>query len=190
MLLQEIWITRARLETRSGEDFERSNMAGPDDAKVSPVERCHGSQPKAFGSRHDRCIHGPQRQVMVGGNEIRNPDPVTGKNRFSDEVSAGEIPKKAHLCGPSKAGLDEVRNLCHHQLRYDERTGMLFEERETDFMVAIVFVDICVKRSGIDEESYRRVSRRMISSMRRAVSRRPLRPALAAINRLRPPPPT
>jgi hypothetical protein len=74
-------------------------------------------------------------------------------------------------------------------LRDDKRTFVRLEQCEARFVVAVVFIDVGVKRPGIDNQCYRRASRRMISSMRRAVSRRPLRPAFAAMSRRRLPPP-
>lgn len=66
---------------------------------------------------------------------------------------------------------------------------MRLEERQADLVIAIVLVDVCVQGAGVDNQRDRRASRRMISSIRRAVLRRPLRPAFAAIRRRRPRPP-
>lgn len=66
---------------------------------------------------------------------------------------------------------------------------MGFQKPEAVLMVRVIFVDVRVQRSGIDDQRDRRVSRRMISSIRRAVSREPLRPAFAAISFRRVPPP-
>ena len=76
------------------------------------------------------------------------------------------------------------------ELRHEQWPRVGFKELQACFMVTVVLVDVCVKRSGIDDQRDRRASCRMISSMRRAVSRRPLRPALAAIRRRRATPPT
>lgn len=63
---------------------------------------------------------------------------------------------------------------------------MRLKQRKTCFVVAIILVDVGVKRSGVNQKSYLVASRRRISSMRRAVFLRPLRPAFAAMNRRRP----
>ena len=67
---------------------------------------------------------------------------------------------------------------------------MGFKELQACFMVVVVRVDVGVKRTGIDDQRDRRASCRMISSMWRAVSRRPLRPAFAAMRFRRALPPT
>ena len=65
---------------------------------------------------------------------------------------------------------------------------MSLQEGEAGFVVSIVFVDVGIQRPRIDDQRDRWASRRMISSIRRAVSLRPLRPALAAMKRRRPAP--
>ena len=55
-------------------------------------------------------------------------------------------------------------------------------------MVPVVLIDVGVEGTRVDDQRDRRVSRRRISSIRRAVSWRPLRPVFAAMRRRRPAP--
>jgi hypothetical protein len=47
---------------------------------------------------------------------------------------------------------------------------MRFQKMQARFVVAVIFVDVGIQRAGIDDQRDLRTSRRMISSMRRAVS--------------------
>jgi hypothetical protein len=65
---------------------------------------------------------------------------------------------------------------------------MASKQVQARLMILIVLVDVSVEWARVDDQRDRPASLRRISSMRRAVSRRPLRPAFAAIMRLRPAP--
>ena len=104
------------------------------------------------------------------------------------EVPRSQVPEEADLCVHAESGLEQVGDLGYDELRNYERPRIALEERQTGFVVPIVLVDIRVQRPRIDDQRDRRASRRRISSIRRAVSRRPLRPAFAAMRRRRPPP--
>ena len=125
---------------------------------------------------------------MVCGDQFRDAHPVSRENRFREKVSGCQISEEADLRSPAEPRLEEIGNLRHDQLRHDEWTFVRLQQRQAGLVIPVVLVDVCVERSGVDDQRDRRASRRMISSMRRAVSRRPLRPALAAIRRRRPPP--
>ena len=165
-------------------------MFRTDNSEVPSIQRRDDMEVESFGKRHDGRIDGPQGQIAVSGYELCDPYPIARENRCRNEVPGGEIPKEPHFCRPAEASLDEIGDFGDDELRYEQWPRVGFEELQACFMVGVVLVDVCVKRPGIDDQRDRRASCRMISSMRRAVSRRPLRPALAAIRRRRATPPT
>jgi len=182
--------TQSRGRARSGKKLERSYVFGTDNGEVPSIQRCDDIEAESFGERHDRCIDRPQRQIAIPGYELCDPDPIAWKNGGCSEVAGGEIPKEPHFCCPAEASLDEIGHFGDDELRHQQWARVRFKEVQACFMVTVVFVDVRVKRPGIDDQRDRRASCRMISSIRRAVSRRPLRPALAAIRRRRATPPT
>jgi hypothetical protein len=161
-----------------------------DNGEVPSIQRRDDIEAQSFGERYDGRVDGSQRQIAISGYELCDPYPIASENRCCDEVSGGEIAKESHFCCPAEASLDEIGDLGDDELRHEQWPRMGFEQLQACFMVAVVLVDVRVKRPGIDDQRDRRASCRMISSMWRAVSRRPLRPALAAIRRRRATPPT
>lgn len=152
------------------------------------IERRDLTDSESLGECYDGGVDRAEWQIVIPGDELRDPDPVAGEYRLGDQVSGGEIAEKPHLGRPAQALFDEVRNFCNDELRYEQRTGVGLEKVETLLVVSIVFVDVSVERSGIDDQRDLPASSRMISSIRRAVSRCPLLPALAAISFRRRPP--
>ena len=126
---------------------------------------------------------------MVDGDELRDAEPVGREHRLGEKVSGCKVAEEPDLRVPANSRIEEVSDFRYDKLRHDEGTFVRLQEPETGFMIAVVLVHIRVERPGIDDESYRRASRRMISSILRAVSERPLLPAFAAIRRRRPLPP-
>ena len=178
-----------KTSARSRDDLERRHMLGANDRKMSSIQRRNGRGAQTLCCRHHRRIYGTKRKIVVCRDKFRDTDPVGRKDRFGEQVSCREITQEPNLCRPAQPRLEKICNFGYHELRDDERTFVRLEQREARFVVAVVFINVGVKRPGIDNQCYRRASRRMISSMRRAVSRRPLRPAFAAMNRRRLPPP-
>ncbi len=143
---------------------------------------------KTLCSGDHRGVDRPERQVSIVGYELGDPDPIGRPNWFRDQVSCRQVTEESNLSLGAKPGLEQVRHLSHDELRDDQRPRMAFREGQAGFVVSIVFVDVGVQRPGIDDQRDRVASRRRISSMRRAVCVRPLRPDFAAISRRRPPP--
>lgn len=175
---------------RSGKKLKRWYVFRTDNSEVSSIQSRDDIEAESLGKRHDGGINGSQGQIAISGYELCDPYPIACENRCRGEASRGEIAKEPHFCCPAEPSFDEIRDFGDDELRHEQRPWMGFEELQACFMVAVVLVDICVKRPGVDDQRDRRASCRMISSMRRAVSRRPLRPALAAISRRRATPPT
>lgn len=153
------------------------------------IQRRDDLEVESFGKRHDGCIDSPQRQIAVSGYELCDPYPIAWKYRCSRKVPRGQIPKESHFCCPAEASLNEIGDFGDDELRHEQWPRVGLEELQASFMIRVVLVDVRIKRPGIDDQRDRRASCRMISSIRRAVSRRPLRPALAAIRRRRALPP-
>lgn len=164
-------------------------MFRANDGEVAPIQRGNRVDTKSLGEGDHGCVDGPKRKVVVSAYELGDPDPITSDHRLRKEISGSEISKETHLRLPAQARFDEISDFGNDQLRHQQRSGMGFQEMQALLVVAVIFVDVGVRRPGIDDQRDRRTSERMISSIRRAVSREPLRPALAAISFRRAPPP-
>ena len=81
---------------------------------------------------------------MISAYELRNPQPITRKYRFGDEISGGEVTKESHFRRPPQARFDEISDFGDDQLRHQQRTGVRFQKPQTRLMVAVVFVDVGV----------------------------------------------
>ena len=157
-------------------------MPWTNDREVPPIECSHGADSQSFGDRHHRCVDGPEREVVISADELRNPDPIRREHRLREEISRSEISEEPHLRLPAEARFDQPGDFGNDELRHEQRTSVGFQKPQTNFVVTVILVDIGVQRTGIDDQRDLRASSRMISSMRRAVSRRPLRPAFAAMS--------
>lgn len=173
---------------RSRKDLERGDVPGPHDVEMAAIQRCDHLDLQSFCESNDRRIDRPEWKVPVVGDQLGDPEPIAGKHRFRREIARCEVAQEAHLSFRSKTTFNEIRHFGDDELRDDQRARMMQQEVETRLVVPIVLIDVRVERTRIDEERYRRASRRRICSIFRAVSRRPLLPALAAISFRRPPP--
>lgn len=106
----------------SRQNLERRDVSRSDYGEVAPVERCNDVCAKAFGRGYDRRIHCTEGKVVVCGDQLRDADPVNGKNRFCEKVAGCEISQEADLSGPAEARLEEIGNFRHDELRHDEWT--------------------------------------------------------------------
>lgn len=113
-------------------------------------------------------------------HEFGNTEPVGCGDRLDTQVATRKIAEEADLGVGPESTADEIDDLGNHQRRNDEWLGVVEEERKARLMMAIIGVDIGVKRAGIDYECDRGTSLARISSMRSEVSERPLLPAPAA----------
>lgn len=172
----------------SWDDLERVGVSRTDNREVPTVERRQLHEAESLCRSDDRGVHGTEGHVPIRGHELGDPDPVGRPNRFRDQVPCREVTKEPDLRLRTESGLEQIRHLGDNELWDDQRPGVTLEQGQAGFVVPIVLVDVGVEGTGIDDQRDRRASRRRISSMRRAVSRRPLRPALAAINLRRPAP--
>lgn len=155
-------------------------MSRANDCEVSTIQCRDCTDPKALREGYDRGIDGPERKVTVATHELRDTNPVSGDDRLRDQISGSEIAEKSYFGRPAKACLDEVSHFGNDELRHQQRPWVRFEEPQALCVIIVVFIDVGVERSGVDDQRDLRVSSRMISSMRRAVSREPLLPAFAA----------
>jgi hypothetical protein len=166
----------------SWNDLERRRVGRTNDREVPAIEGGDLHDVETLGRHDDRGVHGAQRRVSIGRHELGDPDPVRGADGLGDQVPGRQVTQESDLGVGTDPGPEQVGHLAHHELGDDQRPGVSLQKGETGFVVPVVFVDVRVERPGIDDQRDLRASRRRISSIRRAVSFRPLRPALAAIN--------
>ena len=79
-------------------------MTGPDDGKVTTVERGYVGDAAALGGRDDAGVDTTQWQVVVARDQFRHSKEVSRVHRFDREVSGGEIPEEPDLGLPSEPG--------------------------------------------------------------------------------------
>jgi len=91
-------------------------MFRSDNREVTAIQSGDDLDPESFGKCYDGCVNRPERQIVIAGDELRDPHPIARENRRSREISGGEIAEEAHFCFPSEAGFDEVRDLGDDEL--------------------------------------------------------------------------
>ncbi len=182
---------RARVVPASGEQRERLDMPGADRREVTAVDGGNFGDVEPLGSGDHRGVDGSEPEVAVGGYELGEPEPVACRHGLDRERAGGEVSQEADLGLGAEPGGQQVRDLGDDEDRDDQRAGMCLEQLERCLVVSVVAVDVGVERPGVDEQGrYRRTSAARISSIRSETSCCPLRPALAAPSRRRPPDPT
>ena len=145
-------------------------MSRSDDGEVPPIQRRDPGHPEPFGERDDRGIHRPERQVVIRGDEIGDPEPVGGPDRFRDEVAGGEVAEEAHPGARADPASDQERDLGDDQLRNQEWAGLVLEQTEAPLVVPVTSVDAREQRSAVDDQWDPKPSRSRISSIRAAMS--------------------
>ena len=145
-------------------------MPRPHNGEMPPVEGCDRGRSEPLCGDDDRSIHGSKRQIAILRDQFRDAEPIAGDDRIGREVARREIAEEANLSFGTQPCLEEVGDLGDHELRNDQRPLVLEQQGKARLVVAVVFVDVGVQGPGIDEESYRRASRRRICSILRAVS--------------------
>lgn len=174
------------MSRRLRKDLEGRDVSRADDAEVATIERGDRSDAQPLRGSDDGGIDRTQREVAVLRNKLRDPKPVARADGLGREGAAREVAQEADLRLHSEARTEEVAHLGDDEEGNDERAGMGAQKFEAGFVMAVVFVDVGVQRTGVYDQRYRRASVRRISSTRSAMSWCPLRPAFAARSRLRP----
>jgi hypothetical protein len=164
-------------------------VAWANDAEVAAVERRHFGDVEALGRGDHRGVHGPERQVAVLGDELRDADGVAGMQRLDREASAGEIAEEANLGLPAQPGCDQVGDLGDDERGEDEGAWVGFEQLQAGRVMGVVGVDVGVEGTGVEDQRDGAISEARISSIRSETSLWPLRPLAAALRRRRSPAP-
>lgn len=163
-------------------------MARPNDAEVTAVKGRYRGMGEAFGRGYDRSVCSAKRKIAISGDEISDPQEISGVKGLDDEVG-GKIAQEAHLGLPAEACAEQIADLGDDEHGNDQRAGVGFQQLQAGRMVGIVCVYVGVERAGVDDQRDMASSALMISSTRSEMSLRPLRPAAAAPKRRRLPAP-
>lgn len=116
---------------RSGalwKDLERRRVGWANDREVPAIQRRQLYEPEPFSGCYDRGVDRPKWEIPIAGNELSDPDPVAGPNRFRNEVPCGEVAQEPHLGFDADAGLQQIGDLSDNELRNDERPLMTREQ--------------------------------------------------------------
>jgi hypothetical protein len=81
-------------------------VLGTNDCEVASIQSRDITDTESLGERHHGCIDCPQWQIVISGNELRNPQPIAGMDRLRDEISGSEIAEEADLRGPTQPSFD------------------------------------------------------------------------------------
>jgi hypothetical protein len=122
-------------------------MRGPDDSEVPVVEGGDVDDPAAFGSGDDGRVNTAERQVVVLGHELGDPDQVRGVDGLDRKVAGGEVSKEPDFGLPAESCGEQVDNFGDDQTRDEERTGIGLQQLATARMVGVVSVDVRVERA-------------------------------------------
>lgn len=158
------------MSRRLREDLKGRGVSRADDAEVATIERGDRSDAEPLGGSDDRGIDRTQREIAVQRNKLRDPKPVARADGLGGEGAAREVAQEADLRLHSDARTEEVAHFGNDEEGNDERAGMGTQQFETGFVMAVIFVDVGVQRTRVDDERYRRASVRRISSTRSAIS--------------------
>jgi hypothetical protein len=170
----------------SRKQSERLDVVGTDDREVPPVDGRDLGHAQALGRGDDRRIDGAQRQIAVSRDQLGDPQPVRGGDRFDGECARRQVTQKADFRLCSEASRKQIDDPGDDERRDDKRAGVSFEQLERGVVVSVIGVDVGIERPGVDDErGYCATSAARISSIRSETSLRPLRPAAAAPNRRR-----
>ena len=102
---------------------------------------------------------------MVRRYQVGDAHPVCGLYGIGNEVARRKVTQKLDLGCPSDASFEQVTDLGDDKLRDDQRTGVRFEQIEARIVIGVVFIDVGIERTGIDDQRDRLISRRMMSSI-------------------------
>ena len=80
-----------RHSASSGEKLKGSNVARPNNAEVSPIQRGQGRDPEALRRCHNRCVDSSKLQVPVSPDKLGNAQPVRRVDWFRRQASAREV---------------------------------------------------------------------------------------------------
>ena len=166
----------------SGQKVEIAKL-GAHDREVPLVERGNLRDAESFCGCDDRSVGGAQGKVSVLGNKFSDPHPVTCVDVFSEEIPSRQVTEKANFGICAEASADEIGDFGDDKRRDDEGSRVSLEQVEASGVVAVVAVDVGVKRTGIDDQGDGCTSAARISSMRSEMSSRPLAAAPAASSR-------
>ncbi len=161
-------------------------MTRAHDAEVAPIESGDGRDSATLGYGYDRCVHGSQRKVAVGADELSDPLEVGRIDRFQNELAAGEGEEQTDLRLQADPAAKKVRDLSETERGQQEGSRLPFQKLDAPPMGTIPGVENGNDRTRIDYERDSAASAAItsgrISSIRSAKSVRPLRkePAAAA----------
>ncbi len=165
------------------EKLQGIDMSGPNDAEVPAVQRRNLTNTESLRGGNDRGVGRSDGQIAVGDHQLRDPQPVGGRDRLSDKVPGSQVAQKPSLGFDAESRGDQVVSLGHNENGDDQRPWMCLQQLEARFVVAIIRIDVCVQRSSVHQNRYRDTSALRISSMCSEMSVCPLWPALPAISR-------
>lgn len=142
-----------------------------------------------FRGGDHRSVDRSEGEVSVRAGEFSDADPVGCEDWFGDQVSCGEITKKADLGIWTEPSPEQIHDLGDDEDWNNERAGMGLEDFEALLVMPVVTVDVGIERPSINDEGDQATSARRIFSICSDTSDRPLAPAPAARRRRRPFPP-
>ncbi len=134
------------------------------------IQRRYFRDAESFRGCDDRRIDRSKGTVTVLGDKFCDPQPITGENRFGDEIALGKVGEESDFGFDSQTGFQQVGHFRDDQRRHEQRSGMGLEKFEAGLVVAIVPIDVGEERPSVDDQSDDPNSAARISSIRSELS--------------------
>jgi hypothetical protein len=122
-------------------------VLGADYLEVAVVESRNLCDPAAFGGGDHGRIYAAKRQVVVSGDELRDPDQIGGVDGLKREAAGGQVSEETDLGLPAEPRGEQIHDFCDDESRDVQRSGIRFQELPASHMMSIVAVDVGVERT-------------------------------------------
>jgi hypothetical protein len=103
------------------------------------------------GSNNGR-IDATERQVVVLGNQLRNPDQIGSMDRLDCDAAGGEVSEEPDFRLPAQSCGEQVYDLSNDKTRDQQGAGIRLEKFQTARMMSIVGVDVGVQGTRVDDQ--------------------------------------
>lgn len=124
---------------------ERLRVFGADDSEVAMVESCDLFDLSAFCGGNNGCINAAERQVVVAGDELGDPDQIGCVDRLEREAAGGQVAEEPDLGLPAEPCGEQIHDFGDDKTRDAQRTGIRLKELAARRMMSIVSVDVGVE---------------------------------------------
>jgi hypothetical protein len=106
------------------------------------VERRDLHDPVPFGGSNNGRVDAAKRQVVILGDELRDPDQIGSVDRLEPEAAGSEVSEEPDFRLPARPCGEQVYDFSNDKTRDQQWTGIGLQEFPAGQMVSIVGVDV------------------------------------------------